>query len=633
MSCCCGTGYCTTRRYDDGGNEDWQAPGLDSPNSARADIALDSSGNAYTVSGGVEKLNTSGVRVYLTANDGRFGNRSLRTICTDPNDTHGYVGSSHECPGPFGGGFTGPNVFKILLADGSVVASASIGTCAIEINDCCPDGSGGVYFATTEGIFHFDSDFEELDPVGCATNVAAVAIDGDDNLWAAGGSCPATVDGCPVNWTVRKYVAGVLTDGHTFPSPSALEVAGDFVYVGFRESNDPGTPCNVVKFDRATFDCEWSARVGPTSPIGDNSTAAVVRDIAVAGGQVYPISGDYLFALDDSDGSFEWCRKNEGLEGDGVTKKRGRLYAVAATTDYVWVTGQATPCNDAEESACDQGSCDNDSCDCDCGTVGRRGGTLVKGCGCDEVPCEFDVPVTSDCEALDGEEIHWQRTEDVQTWQGTLSFTCGEEEVVIVFTATNDCEQEETGGWTLDATISEGYTITTTILNWWCADDAPDGQTFPGFSGTFTITGLGDCCDETVEACFNFDPNGSTCSLGVDTCGCTGLPETIYADVTGAHVGTVAMAWDGTSKFVGTFTEGGCDFQIVLECVDPETRSFKTTISTENEDCSVCNNSDSELGVVAECSPFSLTTSVPVNGAGGACPFWESGGWGVEYYE
>lgn len=577
MACCC-QAWCTTRHYNNSGAAQWQAPADDPEGSNRLDIDVDSSNNVYTVFSGVEKINSSGTRVYITPLDGRFGHRTLRCIAVEADGSYGYVGTSHVCATAFSPGYTGDNVYKVDLSDGSVVASASVGTCAAEINDACLDGNGGVYFGHTEGVAHFDSSFTRLDDVGCAVEVLAVCIDDEDNLWTAGAACEVTIDGCPVDWTVRKYSsAGTLLDGHVFQGARAIAWYNGHIYIGFRETND-SSPCNVVKITDDTLECVWSFGIGALYGTAPSQARETVRDIAANANGVYAVADKYLFQLADADGSLNWCRKNEGSKPD-TTKVSKRLHTVAVASSKVWVVGGATPCNDDEEDACSSGSCTNNACACTCGEIGRRGGTLVKGCDCDEVPCAFSVPVTSDCASIDGEEINWSRDladNDIQTWTGVLTFTCDGDTVSVEFVATNDCDQVATGGWDLTATISEGYTISTEILDWWCTDDAPAGQTFPGFSGTFTIGGLGDCCDAEVTSCLAFGEAEGVCVPTVDICDCT-IPETLTA--TFSDGGTATAVYDsGLSRwnFSGSMA-GGCGktFNINLTCAGSGPSGFQ----------------------------------------------------------
>lgn len=614
MSCCCGSGYCTTRNYDAGGGALWQAPGLDGTGATRNDIAVDQDGNAYAVFGGIEKLDPTGARVYLTANDGRFHRNTLLCIAVTPDGTIGYVGSYHYAGSALTAGFTGANVFQVDLSDGSVIASASVGGFTCRITDICLDASGGVYFATTEGIAHFDGDFVRLADVGCSTDVAALALDDAGNLWAAGGECTTTLQGCPVSWSVRKYSsAGAFLDGTNFPSPTAIAWHGGFVYVGYRgidEESYVPAPCNLVKFDDTTFECEWFVRIG--------ASGSSIEDLAVNDDAVYAVDGRYLFARDRADGAALWCRKNEGSEGDPPEKKAGWLSAVAAlaSTGYgapdglVWATGDATPCNDAEEDACDDGACVEDACDCDCGESGRTGGTLVN-CGCEEVACSFTSTIRSDCETLDGATIHWSRDATIKTrWSGTLTSDCGN----ATFEVNYDCDSETNGGWSITAT---GIISSVTITDTWCADGAPGETPFPGFAGAFTLDD-GEC--DGCEGCLVFG-TGECPEDTVDVCGCTGIPASptaTFSDVScdASWTGVSAtMAYDGGSGFTFSGTLNGKDFAFYVTCVAGVWHIGSGT----GPECALSDT----VAISVSCSPFQLVfNNVPINsifGAGCGC--------------
>lgn len=181
-------------------------------------------------------------------------------------------------------------------------------------------------------------------------------------------------------------------------------------------------------------------------------------------------------------------------------------------------------------------------------------------------------------------------------------------------------------GWTIstDSGLFSSIEITETF----CNAGAPAGFTNPGFLANFTL-GSGAC--EGCEGCIGFGTDGASCSTTIDFCGCTTMPTTIYADVTGAYTGTVTMTWDGSSKFSGTFTSGECPFTIELTCLSSTPPTFKTAIFSSDPDCEVCNNEDA--GEIATCDPFSLSTIIPLGGAGGACPLWELAAFEVTYSE
>lgn len=612
MSCCCEQ-WCTTRTYEPDGSENWQGPGLDSQGSSRQDIAVDSSGYAYTVSGGIEKLDTDGTRIWVTPNDGRFYYQGLRCICLSEDETHAYVGSRHVAPGSFGqGGFSGNNIFKVRLSDQVIVAEASI-TSTGTIDDCVADGSGGVYFATSEGVFHRDASFNALSNVGCNVRAEALAIDDEDNLYVVGEECLVTLDnGCDVEWSIRKYnSSGTLLDGHNFQSPSAVAWRADFLYVGFRDI-DVASPCNVVKLDLEDWSCVWTFRVGESNGESPTLRPDIVRDIAVSDDGVYVVSNQYLFQLSDVDGTKNWCRKNEGTKDDEITKQAGQIRAVAANDDYVWITGQATPCNDAEEDACESGACESEACNCDCGESGRRGGTLVD-CECDEVPCEFETAGTSDCGEF---TISWTRDADIKTrWYGVLHSDCGSGGFEVNF----DCEGSGFNGWSITAS---GVASNPVITQSFCTDDAPEGFSNPGFIGTFDLGGDCDC----EEVCIAFGTDGAECPDTVDACGCE-VPQTLTITINETNPFgvcqpvdglTAELTYDGSGHW--TFDGAICDsdWTFDLVCAGDEWQISFT---------SSCSFSYSDLPADSfSCSPF-LIEFVPlvfVGGPCGCCP--EEGG-------
>lgn len=597
MACCC-EASCTTRTYEPDGTAHWQGPGNDKPGAARWDIAVDSSGNAYTAFGGVEKLSDAGTQTYKTANDGRFYGRGLRAIAVTPDGSVGYVGSSHSISDPFALPFTGPDVFKIDLSDGSVIAEATVGSFGITINDIVLDGSGGVYVATSEGVAHFNSSFARLDDVGCAVAAEALDVDDSGNLWVAGGPCTTTLSsGCSVTWTVRKYSSsGTLLDGINLTSPTAIDWRDGYLHVGFEAAESGG--CNVVKFNATTWACVWSFAVGE-GPYADK-----VRDIAVSGDHIYAVSNQFLFALNPATGAKDWCRKNEGTKLDGITKRAAQLYAVAVGqdgegNDLVWVTGQATPCNDAEEDSCDSGSCTNAACTCECGTKGRTGGTLVRGCDCDEAPCLFDFPITSaDCATLDGGFIRWTRdADDVTKWTGFIHNSAGSY-IGRFFIAEMDCESSTNGGWSLTSP-SVGISGIAITENW-CAEGAPAGAgAFPGFRGVFTIEFDSGTCE---DVCISFS-DAECPAATVDSCSCTGIPSTLTASITSgtcaaANGQTVSLAYNG-ANWEGTVTISGKVWGFALFCGSaipgkkwslgaPIVLSYDCTVTPTPENTGVC---------------------------------------------
>jgi hypothetical protein len=563
-SCYC-KDWCIARNFDNAdGSFNWAATERNKPGSQGWRAATDGT-NWYVAAGSsVIKLTASGTQVW------EYSNLGGPVTAVTADGSHVWATFDGHAAGVFSPA-TPSFLVRLTQLSGVVdgfAYTSPLMTYVYSPTDLVSDGLGGVFMsaeilASTPGILRYNSSLASSG-IGCNRSVEAIDYDGT-SLYAVGGDCTISDSetGCDYSANVISYTSNgeLVMAAKRLNYPKSVVENDGKIFIGY-VSNIPTTSgawlpaqsgiysATLQKWNATTFVCEGEIGVGQSGVLRPES----VTDLATDGTDIFAIANKFLYSIDPTALTINWCQKNEGTEGSPAVTISGIFNGVAANSSRVLAVGRAVPCTHSNNNNCALidfemcGFCSDACCEQRCGERGPFGGYLTSSCGCDEIWCEFTQPGggTGCLTCLAAGTINWLggdlNGDGNREWTGTQTWCPSTPDGVLIITAIYDCDT----GWSFSGVVNvsgeDTYDLGAgTVSSSWCTDDAPEGEPqMPWFRGYWTITAEEAAAHPEIFG----DCNEESC-LGVGDAGCpseiicTNCPATMT--VTPSNGGTATV--------------------------------------------------------------------------------------------